>query len=92
MFKAFVVVVTLSSSSFQMESKKTFETQLECWTHGAVLIKQAAERMPILHASSMCIEIPKENKKEKNGKPSEKTATNTKQKTNNKSRSWLFYS
>ena len=74
MFKAIVVFVSLNATSFQLEDTLGFhKTEFACYARASEIIKVTSQKMPILHASALCLDLSKlEPPKKSETKPTKK--------------------
>jgi len=65
-FKAIIVIASINSmTAMQLEDKKgPYLTSKECYYRGAEMIREAANRLPLAFASSICLVIPKKDESE----------------------------
>jgi len=63
-FKAIIIIAAINSmTSMQLEDKKgPYLTSKECYYRGAEMIREAANRLPLAFASTICLVVPKKSK------------------------------
>ena len=61
MFKAIVVFVSLTGVSFQLEDELgPYSDEAKCLYRGAQIIKVTSQKVPLLHATVVCLKQPEE--------------------------------